>query len=144
MSPASRKFTLIELLVVIAIIAILAGMLLPALNKARAMARKSSCANNFKSIGTAMTMYVGDHNGFYPLAAWISDSENVHIWTSDNPKNQVTYIAPYLKHTIETSVGYVRINGGASAISTRTSPLACPAFDQQRWQNLPKSILVSL
>ena len=135
MSPVSRKFTLIELLVVIAIIAILAGMLLPALNKARAMARKSACMNNSKSIGTAMNLYIGDYSGFYPLAAWLSDTENYHIWTSDNPKNPVTFIAPYLRHTIETSVGYVRINGGASAISTRTSPLACPDFDQKRWQN---------
>ncbi len=45
-------------------------MLLPALNKARALARKSACMNNCKSIGTAMNMYVGDHNGYYPLTAW--------------------------------------------------------------------------
>ena len=62
-----RSFTLIELLIVIAIIAILAGMLLPALNNAREKSRSIKCVSNLKQCGTGWLLYGNDFYGFMPL-----------------------------------------------------------------------------
>ena len=78
----NKKFTLIELLVVIAIIAILAAMLLPALNKARAKARATSCLNTEKSMGMATQLYAGDSEDFLFDAIINSVTPNVQ-WVSN-------------------------------------------------------------
>ncbi|HCE42100.1 MAG TPA: hypothetical protein DET40_00955 [Lentisphaeria bacterium] len=68
----NRKFTLIELLVVIAIIAILAAMLLPALQKARDSARTITCVNNLKQFGIADNIYADEFNGWGVSLIWFS------------------------------------------------------------------------
>ncbi|MBQ7209233.1 MAG: DUF1559 domain-containing protein [Lentisphaeria bacterium] len=82
MKTSQKHFTLIELLVVIAIIAILAAMLLPALQQARDRAKSSSCVNNLKQTSLAMSQYT-DAYDYYPPIAFMSSSAPLdrYIWS---------------------------------------------------------------
>ena len=74
-----RNFTLIELLIVVAIIAILAGILMPALSSALRKAKIISCTGNQKSIGLALSMYAGDNKEFFPSSDYTAE-QPWHFW----------------------------------------------------------------
>jgi prepilin-type N-terminal cleavage/methylation domain-containing protein len=136
-----KSFTLIELLVVIAIIAILAGMLLPALAAAREKSRRTACLNNLTQFAKGMESYCGDYSQYFPSwAAWghcplrrggrttdVGEDRGVvndprtgqEVWSFDNSASYYGYYATYWAPTLYFRTIFTGYN---PAIGTGANP----------------------
>jgi prepilin-type N-terminal cleavage/methylation domain-containing protein len=145
----TRGFTLIELLVVMAIIAILIGLLLPAVQKVRAAAQRIQCGNNLHQFGIACHMYADVHDGVLPNAHMIFDDPNQewngNYWWAADKGSWLVYALPYIEQeNLYNSIPGINLSptqmgldplGGTNSInlslcnSTKLKIGRCPADD---------------